>query len=372
MPGKGLEDVVAAQTSISDIDGKLGQLFYVGYDINDLAPDATFEEIVFLLHNLRLPTSDELDALNDQLNEERATSPWIANLIPTLAKEASPMSMLRTVISAMSAYDPDGWSNEDDANYRKSLRLVARIPTVIASYDAHRSDREPVPSNPKLGHAANILLMLTGEEPKPDNARILDQCLVLHADHTMNASTFTARVIASTLSDLHSAVTGAIASLKGPLHGGANERVMQLLTEIKEPVRAEEAVKQLLAKRERIMGFGHRVYKTEDPRATHLRRMSRQLGEQDGDMRWYEISREIERVVMDEKGLYPNVDFYAASVYHYLGIPTDLFTPIFAASRIAGWTAHFREQHNDNRIIRPESEYIGPRGRTWTPIEERG
>jgi citrate synthase len=213
------------------------------------------------------------------------------------------MSMLRTVISAMSAHDPDGWDNEDDANYRKSLRLIARIPTVIASYEAGRSTREPIQPSPKLGLAANLLFMLTGEEPKPDAARILDQCLVLHADHTMNASTFTARVIASTLSDLHSAVTGAIASLKGPLHGGANERVMQLLTEIKEPVRAEEAIKQLLAKRERIMGFGHRVYKTEDPRATHLRRMSLQLGEQAGDMRWFEISREIERVVMDEKGL---------------------------------------------------------------------
>ncbi len=372
MPGKGLEDVVAAQTSISDIDGKMGRLFYVGYDIHDLAPNATFEETVFLLHNLRLPTKGEFDSLNEQLTAERATSPWIRDLIPTLAKEASPMSALRTIVSAMSAHDPDGWDDSDDANFRKSMRLIARIPTVISWYEAHRNGRDIIEPNPKLGHAANFLAMLTGEEPNADDARVLDTCLLLHADHTMNASTFTARIVASTLADMHSAVSAAIAALKGPLHGGANERVMKMLLEIKEPVRTEEFIKQKLAKREKIMGFGHRVYKTEDPRATHLRTMSQQLGEQRGDMRWYDISREIERVVVEEKGLYPNVDFFAASVYYYLGIPIDLFTPIFAASRVAGWSAHVREQQNDNRIIRPESEYIGPRGRKWQPIEERG
>jgi len=371
MTTKGLEDVIAAQTSLSDIDGKLGRLFYVGYDIHDLAPNSTFEETVFLLHQLRLPTKDDLDALNEQLTAERQMSPFIEDLMPTMAEQTSPMSMLRTTISAMSAYDPDGWEGTDEANLRKSYRLIARMPTVIAWYDALRNDREPVQPNPKLSHAGNVLYMLTGQEPSLDDARVLDICLVLHADHTMNASTFTARVIASTLADMHSAMTGAIASLKGPLHGGANEQVMKMMLEIKEPARAEEYIKQRLAKREKIMGFGHRVYKTEDPRATHLRRLSRQLGDQRGDLRWYEISKAIEDTVMSEKGLYPNVDFYAASVYHYLGIPTDLFTPIFAASRVAGWTAHVREQQNDNRIIRPESEYIGPRGRKWTPIEER-
>jgi len=372
MPGKGLEDVVAAQTSISDIDGKMGRLFYVGYDIHDLATNVSFEETIFLLHNLRLPTKTELDQINEQLTVERMPSPWIREMLPTLAKEASPMSMLRTTVSAMSAYDSDGWSSDDAANYRKSIRLCARIPSLVAWYDAQRNGRDLVDPNPKLSHAANFLAMLTGSEPSADDARIFDMCLTLHADHTMNASTFTARVVASTLADMHSAVTAAIAALKGPLHGGANERVMKMLLEIREPVRAEEFIKGKLAEREKIMGFGHRVYKTEDPRATHLRRMSQQLGEQRGDPTWFEISHEIERVVMEEKGLYPNVDFYAASVYYYLGIPIDLFTPVFSASRASGWTAHVREQHNDNRIIRPESEYIGPRGRIWQPIEERG
>jgi len=279
--------------------------------------------------------------------------------------------MLRTTVSAMSAYDPDGWDQSERANYRKALRLIARFPTVVATYDRLRNELDPVRPNEKLGHAANFLYMLKGIEPNDEDARILDTCLVLHADHTMNASTFTARVVASTLADIHSATTAAIASLKGPLHGGANEAVMKMLLEIKNPSRAEEYIKQKLAAREKIMGFGHRVYKTEDPRATHLRKMSQQLGDQIGDTRWYEISKKIEEVVMSEKGLYPNVDFYAASVYYSLGIPVDLFTPVFAASRVSGWTAHIREQYADNRIIRPESEYIGPRGRKWVPVEER-
>jgi citrate synthase len=372
MAGKGLEDVVAAQTSISDIDGKMGRLFYVGYDIHDLAGNATFEEIVHLLHTLRLPKKDELDTLIEQLTAEREISPFIEDMMPTMAKQTSPMSMLRTTVSAMSAYDPDGWDQSPEANYRKAMRLIARFPTVIAGYDRLRNDLEPINANPKLSHAGNFLWMLTGEEPDPEEARVFDICLVLHADHTMNASTFTARVVASTLADIHSATTAAIASLKGPLHGGANEAVMKMLLEIRDPARAEEFIKHKLAMREKIMGFGHRVYKTEDPRATHLRRLSKQLGEQKGDTRWFEISRKIEEVVMSEKGLYPNVDFYAASVYYALGIPVDLFTPVFAASRVSGWTAHIREQYADNRIIRPESEYIGPRGRRWNPIEERG
>jgi 2-methylcitrate synthase len=371
MTGKGLEDVVAAQTAISDIDGKMGRLFYVGYDIHDLAPNASFEEVVHLLHTLKLPTKDELEAIDDQLKAEREISAFIEDLMPTMAQQTSPMSMLRTTVSAMSAYDPDGWDQSTEANYRKAIRLIAQIPTVISFYERLRNELEPIRPNPKLTHAGNFLYMLKGEEPTDEDARVLDMCLVLHADHTMNASTFTARVVASTLADIHSATTAAIASLKGPLHGGANEAVMKMLLEIKDPSRAEEHIKAKLEAKEKIMGFGHRVYKTEDPRATHLRRLSKELGERINDTRWYEISKRIEEIVMAEKGLYPNVDFYAASVYYALGIPIDLFTPVFAASRVSGWTAHIREQYADNRIIRPESEYIGPSGQKWVPVEER-
>ncbi|HEX9697360.1 MAG TPA: citrate synthase [Actinomycetota bacterium] len=372
MPGAGLEDVVAAATSISDIDGKLGRLFYVGYDIHELAPNSTFEEVVHLLHHLRLPSRSELEKLTDNLIAERDLNPWVAALMPTFATEASPMSMLRTTVSAMSAHDPDGWDNSADANYRKAMRLIARAPSAIGSYHRLRNGLEPLRANPKLSHAGNVLWLITGEEPDEDAARIMDICLILHADHTMNASTFAARVAASTLSDLHSAMTAAIATLKGPLHGGANEAVMKMLLDIGEPSKASAYIKTVLADKQKIMGFGHRVYKTEDPRATHLRGLSKEIGEAFGDTRWYEISLEVEKTVMDEKGLYPNVDFFAASVYYCLGLPIDLFTPIFAASRMAGWTAHAREQYADNRLIRPESEYIGPRNQHYVPIDQRG
>lgn len=372
MTTKGLEDVVAAQTSISDIDGKLGKLFYVGYDIHDLAQNATFEEVIFLLHELRLPTAEELDAITARLLEEREVSDWIREMLPVLAERSVPMSTIRTTLSAMSAHDPDGSDMSDEANYRKSLRLIARLPTVLANYQRLRTDQPVIAPNPELSHAADFLYRLTGQEPKPDHARIFDVCLILHADHTMNASTFTARVVASTMSDMHSAITAAVAALKGPLHGGANEQVMKMLEEIGPDIsRAPEYIKRKLAARKKVMGFGHRVYKTEDPRATWLRKMSKQLAEETGEGRWYEASMKIEETVMEEKGIYPNVDFYAASVYRYLGIPTDLFTPIFACSRMAGWTAHVREQQKDNRIIRPESEYTGPRNRYWQPIELR-
>lgn len=372
MPGKGLEDIVAAATSISDIDGRQGRLFYVGYDIHDLAGSSTFEETWFLLHNLRLPTEAELEETTERLVGERDLHPFIERLMPTMAENASPMSMLRTTVSAMSAHDPDGWDASPEANERKALRLTARLPTVISYYQRLRTGRSLVRPDPKRSHAANFLAMLSGEEPDEEIARIFDLCLILHADHTMNASTFAARVAASTLSDLHSATVAAIATLKGPLHGGANERVMKMLLEISEVEKAEAHVKDLLARKERIMGFGHRVYKTEDPRATHLRRLSEQAGRRAGDTRWYEMSRRIEEIVMAEKGLYPNVDFYAASTYHALGIPVDLFTPLFAASRVAGWTAHIREQYADNRLIRPESDYIGPQNQQWVPLDQRG
>jgi citrate synthase len=368
---KGLADVVAAETAISDIDGRLGKLWYVGYDIDDLARFSTFEETVFLLHHQRLPDRDELEELTARLVEERDLDQWLQGLMPTFADVASPMSMLRTSVSAASAYDPDGWDQSAEANLRKALRLVARFPTLIATYHRQRSGLEPVDPNPKLPLAANFLFMLTGEEPEEEFARAFDVCLILHADHTMNASTFVARVVASTLSDMHSAITAAIAALKGPLHGGANEAVHHMLEEVEDVDVVEPYIRDLLGRKQKIMGFGHRVYKGEDPRAAHLRRLSLELGQRTGDTRWYELSKRIERVVQDEKGLSPNVDFYAASVYHSLGIPTDLMTCVFAASRVAGWTAHVREQLADNRLIRPESEYIGPRNQRYVPIEDR-
>jgi citrate synthase len=369
---KGLMDIVAAQTAISDIDGKLGKLWYAGYSIDDLAEHAAFEEVVFLLHNLRLPTQAELEELMERMVNDREAADFVIGLMPTLAEQTSPMSMLRTAVSAASAYDPDGWDQSAEANYRKAIRLVSLMPTLIASYDRHRNNRPELEPNPKLPHAANFLYMLSGEEPSQDAARAFDILFILYADHTMNASTFTARVVASTLADIHSAVVAAIAALKGPLHGGANELAMQMLEEIGEPDRAESYVKDLFARKEKIMGFGHRVYRqVDDPRATILRGLSKELGEAAGDTRWYEISMAVEKVVFEEKGLRPNVDFYAGSVLHYLGLPRDLFTPMFAAARASGWTAHIREQYADNRIIRPDSEYIGPRDQTYVPVEER-
>ncbi|MGZ5306160.1 MAG: citrate/2-methylcitrate synthase [Actinomycetota bacterium] len=371
MTEKGLREVVAADTQISDIDGALGRLWYVGYDIADLVEHATYEEIVYLLHHLDLPTRDQLDELNEFLIDERELSPFLANLMYELAQQTSPMSMLRTGISAASAYDPDGWDPSAEAQLRKALRLIAKSPTLIAYYHRLRTGQDVLPPNPKLPHAANFLWMLLGEEPSAEDAVTLDSTFVLYADHTMNASTFTARIIASTLADMFSAITGAVAALKGPLHGGANEGAMKMLEEIGSPDRAEAYVHDRLERREKIMGFGHAVYTVIDPRAKVLKQLSQETAERHDDLLWYEISEAIEKTVMEQKGLYPNVDFYAASVYHVLGIPTDLMTPIFAAARMAGWTAHVREQYKDNKVIRPASEYIGPRDRTYTPIEGR-
>jgi citrate synthase len=369
--GKGLEGVVAAETALSDIDGKQGLLYYVGYDIHDLASNATFEEVVYLLHHLELPNPPQLEDLREQIGAEREPNDLVLRLLPHLAENCAPMSMLRTAVSVSSAKDPDGWDVSEEANYRKAIRLVALFPTLVAYYDRLRKGEQLVPPDPGLSQAANFLWMLKGEKADDETARIFDMCLVLHADHTMNASTFAARVCAATLSDIHSSMTAAIAALKGPLHGGANEAVMRMIKEIKEPGNAREYILNKLKNKEKVMGFGHRVYKTEDPRATHLRRMAKELAEKSGDGNNYEISQVIEETVMDEKGLYPNVDFYAASVYGYLRIPTDLFTPIFACSRVAGWTAHVREQYADNRLIRPDHGYVGPPPRDWVPLSER-
>jgi 2-methylcitrate synthase len=369
--GKGLEGVVAAETALSDIDGKKGTLWYVGYDIHDLADHATFEEVVYLLHNLELPNQSQLEKTKEQLEGEREPDDFVRKLLPQLASDATPMSMLRTAVSASSARDPDGSDTSEEAQYRKAMRLCAVFPSLVAYYDRLRTDKPLVPSDAGLTHAANFLWMLKEDKADDESARMFDVCLVLHADHTMNASTFAARVCAATLSDVHSAITAAIAALKGPLHGGANEQVMKMIREIKEPSKAREYIVKKLQNKEKVMGFGHRVYKTEDPRATHLREMSKTLADKVGDGTNYEISREIEQAVMDEKGIYPNVDFYAASVYDYLGIPTDLFTCVFAVSRVSGWTAHVREQYADNRLIRPDHGYVGPEPRSWVPIGER-
>lgn len=369
--GKGLEGVVAAETSISDIQGRQGRLWYCGYDIADLAAEATFEEVVYLLHHSELPAPAQLEEITAHLAKEREPNEIVMDFLPELAEKCSPMSMLRTAISAASALDPDGWDNSEEANFRKAIRLTAVFPTLIAYYERMRKGKPLISPEPTLTQATNFLWMLTGEKPNEESTRIFDACLILHADHTMNASTFAARVCAATLSDIHSAVTAAISALKGPLHGGANEAVMEMLQEIEDPSKARAYVSKKLDNKEKIMGFGHRVYKTEDPRATVLRRMAQQLAERTGNPTNFEISREIEKTVMDSKGIYPNVDFYAASVYGYLGIPTDLFTCVFACSRVAGWTAHVREQYADNRLIRPDHEYVGPPPRPWLPLSQR-
>lgn len=370
---RGLADVVAASTALSDIDGEAGRLFYRGYDIHDLAGRISFEECVHLLQRGKLPNSGELEALRTELADDRQELDALAEqAIEGTSRAATPMEALRTLVSLSSAHDPDKDSNTDEANHRKAARLVARQPILTARYEAARRGVSAPDPDPDLGIAGNFLLQITGKRPDERAAQIFDTCLVLHADHTMNASTFAARVCAATLSDMHSAVVAALGTLKGPLHGGANEQVMRTLEAVQgSGASVEEDVRARLAKGEKIMGFGHRVYKTEDPRATHLRRMSEQLAEATGDPTFYSMSHRMEQVVFDEKGLYPNVDFYAASVYHYLGIPTDIFTPVFSISRMAGWTAHVIEQHQDNRLIRPGSEYVGERDQRWVPIEER-
>jgi citrate synthase len=376
-PSKGLADVVAASTALSDIDGQAGRLFYRGYDIHQLAGAATFEEIAYLLQRGSPPDAVELDSFWAEIAAGRTPGKLVTANLAEVSASQEPMEAMRTLVSLASADDPDKDSNAPDANSRKAARLTAQQPILVAAYDAARSGREVLPADPALGIAANFLLQMRGVAPSAREAEILDACLVLHADHTMNASTFAARVCAATLSDMHSAVVAALGTLKGPLHGGANEQVMRGLEAIRadapdEPVAAVgRVVRERLGRGEKIMGFGHRVYKTEDPRATHLRQFSEELAEDSGDAVYYRMSREMEAVVAAEKGLYPNVDFYAATVYHYLDIPTDLFTPVFSVSRMAGWTAHVMEQHADNRLIRPDSEYIGDRDLTWTALAER-
>jgi citrate synthase len=369
---KGLQDVVANESSICFIDGGKGILSYRGIDIHELAQRSTFEETTCLLWNGALPTAAQLDEFSKHLAAARELPADVLDFLSRVPKSAAPMEVLRTAVSLLSLYDADERSVQHAANLRKSFRLTAQIAMIVAVFDRIRKGKPTVKPDPTLSHAANFLWMLNGEKPSETATRALDVALILHADHELNASTFAARVIAATLSDLHSAITGAIGALKGPLHGGANEAVMHLLYAIdkagEDPV---ERVRAMLANKEKISGLGHRVYTTEDPRATHLRKMSQDLG-RDANPKWYAMSRKIELFVKDEKKLNANVDFYSASTYTTLGIDIDLFTPIFAVSRVAGWCAHVMEQHDDNRLIRPRAEYTGPPyPAPYIPIENR-
>ncbi len=371
--GKGLEGIVAANSGICWIDGEAGVLAYRGIDIHELAEHSTFEETTYLLWNGSLPNESALHEFETQLALAREIDPRIVDMLRSFPTSATPMEVLRTAVSALSFYDADEKDNSHDANVRKSYRLTAQIAMIVTTYDRIRKGLEIIPPDRALTHAANFLWMLTGQQPSATATKTLDVALILHADHELNASTFAARVIAATLSDVHSAITGAIGALKGPLHGGANEAVMRLLYAIdKAGADPVEYVQNLLATKQKISGFGHRVYKTEDPRATHLRRMSEQLGKDSGNAKWFDMSRAIELCINSIKRLNANVDFYSASTYEALGIDIDLYTPIFAVSRIAGWTAHVIEQLDDNRLIRPRAEYIGPAYPThWVPVEER-
>jgi citrate synthase len=370
---KGLEGVTATNSGICYIDGEQGVLAYRGIDIHELADHSSFEECCYLLWFGRLPNRAELQELKLNLARERKPDASIISLLRQAPKHALPMDVLRTIVSALSFYDPEEKVNDAKANLGKAIRLTSQIAYVVAGYDRIRKGKPLIEPNHSLSHAANFLYQLNGQIPSPTAERALDIALILHADHELNASTFAARVVAATLSDMHSAITAAIGALKGPLHGGANEAVFRILESIDasgaDPV---DFVKGMLAQKKKIPGFGHRVYHTEDPRATHLRTMSRDLGNSSGVPKWFEISRRIEEFVVADRKLNANVDFYSASTYHTLGIDIDLFTPVFAVSRISGWTAHVMEQLNDNRLIRPRAEYQGPiYPSKYVPMEQR-
>ncbi len=368
---EGLEGVVVSTSRICLVDGQEGRLLYQGYDIHDLAEHAMFEEVAYLLWHGDLPARAQLDALNRDLRASRSLPAPVLEMVRTFPTDALPMDILRTTVSALGVYDPDARDNSQPANVRKSVRLTAQIATIVAAIDRLRNGKPVVAPDPALSHAANFLHMLWGTRPDPTSVRAVEIVLILHADHELNASTFSARVTAATLADMHSAITSAIGTLKGPIHGGANEAVMRMLLQIGDPARAVAAVAETLAAKKKIPGFGHRVYKTEDPRATHLRRMSEELGIRRGERKWFDMSRAIEKYMLEQKHIYANVDFYSATVYHSLGIPLDMFTPMFAVSRISGWTAHVLEQLADNKIIRPRAEYVGPRNRVYFPLDKR-
>ena len=370
----GLEDIVATSSSICFIDGERGVLAYRGYDIHDLAPKATFEEVCYLLWHGRLPNRSELGELQSQLAADRRLPDGVVRLVRALPPGEA-MDILRTGASALSHYDRDGHDNSPAANYRKAVRLTAQMGSLVAGIGRIEANQHPIDPDPVMGFAANFLYQLTGTRPDALAVRAMDCALILHADHELNASTFAARVAAATLTDIHSAIVGGIGALKGPLHGGANAEVMKMLLDFGDtatPEKVESAIREKLAKKEKIPGFGHRVYKTMDPRAIHLRQLSKDLGKRSGQSHWVDMSERIEALVKGEKKLNPNVDFYSASMYYALGIPVSLYTPIFAVSRTSGWTAHVLEQFANNRLIRPRAEYTGPPvPQPWVPLEQR-
>lgn len=370
-PAKGLEGIIAASTRLSDVQGDVGRLIYCGYDIDELAGRVTFEEVVHLLHHGHLPNQKELNELKATLAGFRELPQGVINIIKTLPKTTPPMHAIRTGVSALGCFDTTAEDDSMHAQRRKALRLIAQIPVITAFFHRHRQGLDLVHPDAHLGEAANFLYMVDGEKPSDEKESTMDMCYVLHADHGMNASTFSARVTIATLSDMYSAITTAIGTLKGPLHGGANEGVIKMLQEIGSLDKVDAFIEDAMAQKKKIMGIGHRVYKVLDPRAPHLKRMAQILSQKLGDAKWIQMSERIAELMFRKKGLNANVDFYSATVYYSLGIPTDLFTPIFAISRTSGWTAHVLEQLADNRLIRPQSLYIGPTGLKVKPIADR-
>ena len=367
----GLEDVVACDSSICFIDGKAGRLVYRGYDIAELAEHSSFEEVAYLLWFGRLPGKMEFEVFLDGFTGSTELPLETVMILRMFPKAATPMEVLRTAVSSLGHWDPDSGNTRLDACLRKAQRLTERIPLLVTAHQRLRLGMEPIRPIPAKSIAYNFLYTLHGQEPDPEMVKVFDVALILHADHELNASTFAARVTAATMADMYSAVTSAIGALKGPLHGGANEQVMKLLQEIGDPAKAEAWVLDALAKKVKVPGFGHRVYRTEDPRATVLRRYAEHLSRLAGDTRLFEIAQIIERTMRAHSKVYPNVDFYSATCYHAMGIPTELFTPIFAISRVTGWTAHILEQWGSNRLIRPRAEYIGLNELSYTGIDER-
>ncbi len=367
----GLRGVVAAQSAIGDVNGEQGILIYQGYDIHDLAEHSTFEEVIFLLWNGRLPKSDELADLKAKISANYDAPPEVIELMKLFPKDGDPMDVLRTAVSALDFYDEGAHDTTRDGAMTAAIKLTAQIGTIVAAWERIRTGKEIIAPDKSLSIAENFLYMFHGKKADADEARMFDIALILHADHELNASTFTTRVIAGTLADVYGAVTGGIAALSGPLHGGANTNVMKMLKEIGSEDKIDQWLDNALAEKRKIMGIGHAVYKTEDPRATWLRKFSKTMAEKKGDMTWYNMSQKIEKAMLEKKGMHPNVDFYSASTYYLMDIPLDQYTPIFALSRISGWTGHILEQYSNNKLIRPRAEYIGARDLKYTPIDER-
>jgi citrate synthase len=368
----GLEDVIANTSDICFVDGREGRLIYQGYDIHDLVDgNASFEEVIYLLWHGQLPTMQELTELKNLISQQRKLHPKVLEFLHDVRKDANAMEVLRTAVSFAGLYDEDNGDESIAANVRKATRLVAQVPSMVTAFERIRNGQSVIEPDASLSLAGSFFHLLTGHKPTEFVEKAFNIALILHADHELNASTFSARVTAATLSDIYSAITSAVGTLKGPLHGGANEQVMNMLLEVGDPAEIDTYIHDALEQKRKIMGFGHRVYRTEDPRATHLRRLSKEAGELAGETKWFEMSQVIERVVKEQKGLNPNVDFYSASMYHSMGLPTHLFTPIFACSRVSGWTAHVLEQYRNNRLIRPRADYTGPTNCKFVPIEQR-